>query len=107
MRKLLNWLLEFTLKRDHILSDGQTRLGDRQTAPELWILDSFSIDMRKDGWCLNFKENQEGLINYLKAKGYDVSPDGIVRSDMSIDYVYLGIGIVKTVKDYISQVQFN
>ena len=108
MWKLLNWLLEYTLKQDGILADGQTRLGDRQTAPELWILDSFSIDICKNGWRIDYKGNKDDLVNNLREKGYKVSTEGIIiyfdSTDSSSNYVNFGVKIVKTVKDYISKI---
>ena len=101
MWKLLNWLLEFTLKRDGILVDGQARLGDRQTAPELWILDSFSIDICKDGWRIECRDNLNEMIRMLRDIHYSVSDDGVVSFKADQDYVHFGVDLVTNIKDII------
>ena len=101
MWKLLNWLLQYTLQDDGILSPGQSRLGNRQIEHELSILDEFTIDCMQEGWLVTHKRNQPELIRMLRDIHYMVSDEGLVEFKAEPDYVLFGVNLVRDIKDII------
>ena len=97
MWKLLNWLLEYTLLERKVLTQEQARLGDRQTAPELHILDKFTFDVRQSGWQIGDDEFLDGIAGDLSALGYTIS-DGVVVVPAGTDYIEFGVNLVKDIK---------
>jgi hypothetical protein len=96
MWKLLNKLLEYSLHSRKELTQEQTRLGDRQTAPELHIMDKFTLDVRQTGWMVGNEEFLNGISNSLANLGYTIS-DGIVSVPPGTDYIEYGVGLVKDI----------
>lgn len=97
MWKLLNWLLEYTLRERKELTQVQARLGERQTGPELHILDKFTIDVRQCGWQIGDEEFLDGISDDLSALGYTIT-DGVVIVPAGTDYIEYGVKLVKDIK---------
>ena len=101
MWKLLNWLLQYTLLKSGTLAGDQTRLGDRKTAPELWIMDIYSVDLCKGGWKIWHKDNQAELVRRLKDLHYNVSDEGVVSPNPDVDYIQFGVQVITDINDII------
>ena len=101
MWKLLNWLLQYTLQNDGILTPGQSRLGDRKIDHLLSFLDEFTIDCLQEGWLVNYKRNQPELVRMLRDIHYTVSDEGVVEFKANPDYIQFGVNLVRDIKDII------
>ena len=97
MWKLLNWLLEYSLRERKELTQEQARLGDRQTAPELHIMDKFTLDVRQSGWQIGDEDFLDGIADDLSALGYTIT-DGVVIVPAGTDYIEFGVNLVKDIK---------
>ena len=100
MWKLLNWLLEYTLRERKELTQEQARLGDRQTAPELHIMDKFTLDVRQSGWQIEDEDFLDGISDDLTALGYTIT-DGVVIVPAGTDYIEFGVKLVKDIKQFL------
>jgi hypothetical protein len=97
MWKLLNWLLEYTLHERKELTQAQTRLGDRQTAPELHIMDKFMLDVRQTGWMVGNEDFLDVISGSLSTMGYTIS-NGVVIVPAGTDFIEFGVTLVKDIK---------
>ena len=97
MWKLLNKLLEYTLRERKELTQNQSRLGDRQTAPELHILDKFTLDVRQTGWQIGDTDFLNNIKNALTQKRYTIT-DGIAIAPAGTDYIEFGVQLFKDIK---------
>jgi hypothetical protein len=101
MWKLLNWLLQYSLREKGILAPAQSRLGDRKIDHDLSFLDEFTIDCKQEGWLVTSKKNQPELISLLRNNHYSVSDDGLVKFQAVPDYIQFGVNLVQYIKDTI------
>lgn len=101
MWKLLNWLLQYSLREKGVLTPGQSRLGDRKIDHELSFLDEFTIDCLQEGWLVTSKRNQPELISLLRNNQYTVSDDGLVEFQAVPDYIQFGVNLVQYIKNTI------
>lgn len=102
MWKLLNWLLEYTLLGRGIVAQGQTRLGDRKTAPELHIMDRYSVDVRQEGWKIENDEFMDTISSDLLKKGYVIT-ERIVEVPAGADFVEFAVTLVQDINRLINE----
>ena len=100
MWKLLNRLLEYSLHERKELTPEQSRLGDRQTAPELHIMDKFTLDVRQTGWQIGDTVFLNSIMEALTQNGYTIT-DGIAIVPAGTDFIEFGVRLFKDIKTLI------
>lgn len=103
MWKLLNWLLQYTLRQRGVLPENGGTLGNRKLTPELHLFDRFSINARQTGWEIGTEEFFDSIRDFLIERGY-ITKDQIIIVDPDRDFIEYGVKIVKDIKKYIERI---
>lgn len=104
MWKLLNWLLQLTLAQRNIVPMEKSRLGDRQTAPELKIFDTFTIDVFQNGWKIGSEEFLDSIKTGLVSEGYVFNEaDNYIEVPAGHDYVEYGVQLVTSINAILTE----
>lgn len=102
MWKLLNWLLEYTLRTRGVIEEADGKLGNRQTAPELYIFGTYYLNVKEKGWQLGNEDFLNEIRNYLIKRGYLIQDD-VVIVPPDWNYIEYGVKLVRDINKYLER----